>query len=165
MPDADVTITHSSYQHVERENGRMTFPHGSFAGVALLLLTAFAHADQSPQSATIDEQGVIHLPPIDVPLSLYLSAQAKSSVVDSFREGEDPHPWGLGDPKTASISEVREAVNRHFAPMLERTKAAYPVLIEDRNVSGVSTLVVTPVGEVPSQNRSRILINLHGGGF
>ena len=40
----------------------------------------------------------------------------------------------------------------------------YPVKVEETTTAGVRTDIITPL-EMPEANRSRVLINLHGGGF
>ena len=40
----------------------------------------------------------------------------------------------------------------------------YPVNIEETTIAGVRTDIITPL-EMPEANRTRVLINLHGGGF
>jgi acetyl esterase/lipase len=56
-------------------------------------------------------------------------------------------------------------VNRTLTPLLDRTKGNYAVQIESKSFAGVPTLVVIPVHGVSSRNRSRVLVNVHGGGF
>src|SRR5207253_2291526 len=43
--------------------------------------------------------------------------------------------------------------------------AVYPVNVEEQNIAGVRTDVVTPKDVIALRNRDRVLINLHGGGY
>ncbi len=46
----------------------------------------------------------------------------------------------------------------------EKSKAIYPVKIEERTIAGVPTRVVDPI-DATSLHADRLLMNLHGGGF
>jgi acetyl esterase/lipase len=61
------------------------------------------------------------------------------------------------------IVEARGRVDRLLSPALEIMRARYAVDIAERPVAGVPARIVTPTGG--ATDRSRVLINLHGGGF
>jgi monoterpene epsilon-lactone hydrolase len=105
-----------------------------------------------PAKASVDRDGTIHIPSHEVPLSSYMSEAAK----DFYRRWDrmltsearhDPPPW-MGD-----FDLVRTA------------ESTYPVLLEERMFGGVRTDVVIPKEGILGQNKGRVLINLHGGGF
>lgn len=131
--------------------------------LASLIIPSFARAQQAsqPQSKVIvDPDGIVHIPAFDVPLSSYMSEQAKRAYVDMIF---NPPPVPL---KEDGIAKERETFDRYFfAPLLERAKVRYPVTIEEKRIAGVRTEIVTPEDGVAKQNRGRVLINLHGGGF
>lgn len=108
----------------------------------------------------IEPDGTVHLPAMTVPLSSYMSEEAKRLFVEE----------GAGFFQTLgpnlSIAELRKAADdRYYGHMLERTKARYPVSIEALKIGGVPTYVVTPKEGVAPGNAQRVLVNFHGGGF
>ena len=124
-----------------------------------------AHAQQSAKrngqpagKVTVDKDGTVHVPAFDVPLSSYMSEEAKRAYIE-----QRLNPLTL-DPK-ASISQRRAAVDGYYRPLVERGKALYPVHIEEQTIAGVRVDVVTPKEGISERNRNRVLINLHGGGF
>jgi monoterpene epsilon-lactone hydrolase len=60
---------------------------------------------------------------------------------------------------------MRADDERRNAPYVERAKVLYPVNIEAKVIGGVRTQVITPKAGIAAENRDRVLINLHGGGF
>ena len=102
--------------------------------------------------------GVAHLPATSVPPSRFMSAQSRSKFIKLFSNPTPP-------PAGADVRLVRERDERKNAPFVARAETLYPVSIEPRVIGGVRTRVVTPKSGVAPQNRGRILINLHGGGF
>jgi monoterpene epsilon-lactone hydrolase len=96
-------------------------------------------ATRAPDTVKIGEDGTVHIPAYAVPLSIYMSDEAKrASVAPAYKSA---------------------------AELVEHTKARYPVTVEERIIAGVRTDVVLPQAGVDSRNRNRILINLHGGSF
>lgn len=89
----------------------------------------------------MDTDGVFHVPAYALPLSTYISGDAQAFYK---RFAQLPLNWG-------------ESV-------LERMKTLYPVRIDERRLAGVPTDVVIPRSGI-AKNKSRVLINLHGGGF
>ena len=140
------------------------------AGAFLALVLAagsVGRGQESPQPnlqptprVTVDKDGTVHLPGFDVPLSSYMSEEAKRAFVHHTVN----RPLASIDP-TASIATRRKSVDEYYRPMVERAKALYPVRIEEQKIAGVMTDVVRPEGGVSAVNRNRVLINLHGGGF
>jgi epsilon-lactone hydrolase len=61
--------------------------------------------------------------------------------------------------------------NRHYwdanfaIPLVARLRRRYRVKIQPRQIAGVYTDVVVPASRLSAENKARILINLHGGGF
>jgi len=138
-----------------------------FYGKLLLMLAAIlvtgVSTSQIPSEAqsqvAVDDDGTVHIPAFELPLSSYMSGAAKHSYIEQ-RLHPVPMDWG-DDPV-----KVRATLDRAYhAPLLARAKALYPVSIEEKRIAGVRTDVVIPKEGVASKNRHRVLINLHGGGF
>lgn len=132
----------------------------------VILGVAFASEATSADELTgpeIDADGTVHIPALAVPLSSYMSAEAKMRFLEGV---EKRHKEAATDRTTPNpISKVRESVDDMMRPKVERAKGTYPVTIEEQRIGGVRTHVITPTDGVSPANRNRILINLHGGGF
>jgi monoterpene epsilon-lactone hydrolase len=107
-------------------------------------------------AAPADPDGTVHIPAMDVPFSALASPEARRAFIRSRAQSVDPG---------VDIAAVRAATVAALAPLIARSAALYPVKIEAQWLGGVRTEVITPKGGVPTRNRRRVLINLHGGGF
>src|SRR5207249_4995342 len=63
------------------------------------------------------------------------------------------------------FARIREQVKVSMEPLRKRVVERYPVDTQEKILSGVHAVVVTPKSGVAGRNRHRVLINLHGGGF
>jgi monoterpene epsilon-lactone hydrolase len=135
--------------------------------LAVLLALPGAHpARADGVTNAVNADGTVHIKDMDVPLSVYLSPQAKAALLDRFA-----HPIPMPKISIADMSkpgpeltkwraDMDEAI---FKPTVEKLKQLYPVTIEETRLAGVEVAIVSPKGGVA--NGHRILINLHGGGF
>lgn len=130
---------------------------------ALLLLASFGVVQQArpaeSQKPTVDPDGTVRMPAFAVPLSRYMSEQAQRKFIE---EALKPPLKDLG--ANAPIGDLRAQVDDEQCPMIERAEALYPVNIEERQIGGIRTQIVTPKDGVSANNRKRVLINLHGAG-
>jgi epsilon-lactone hydrolase len=123
-----------------------------------LTLTAHA-ADLQPRPATrIDDAGTVHTTAFDVPLSSYMSDQAKQAFIQG-------HSLPNVDWRTLSLPEIRALSESALKKFVDRARILYPVRIRDDSFAAVSAKVITPQTGVSAANRHRVLINVHGGGF
>ncbi|HXZ60042.1 MAG TPA: alpha/beta hydrolase fold domain-containing protein [Steroidobacteraceae bacterium] len=143
---------------------------GSRAAWALLLAGAAQAASlgawgtESPAPRPqVDNEGAAHLPPVSIPASRFMSAAARAKLIALFAHPAPPPAKGPESP--ADIGAIRAEDERKNAPFVARAEALYPVSIEERLIAGVRTQVITPRAGVAPENRDRVLINLHGGGF
>lgn len=114
---------------------------------------------QEQPKVMVDKNGIAHISACEVPLSSYMSDEAKKAFLDRIF---NPVVVEAG----AGTAKFRGAWDQYFyAPRLERAKMLYPVNIHEKKLGGVRTDVVTPKERVAVRNRDRVLINLHGGGF
>ena len=124
-------------------------------------------ANETPK-ISVNEEGTVHIEHMDVPLSVFLSPEAKAAVLSRMK-----HPIPMPSIPIAdltrpgpAITKWREDMDREiFRPALERLKQLYPVTIEEKVLAGVHVAVITPKEGVSTGNANRVLINLHGGGF
>lgn len=108
--------------------------------------------------ARFDKDGTAHLRDLTVPLSDYLSPEAKAALAKAL-SGAIPTPPGID---IATLRAFYGAFNDRYA---ERMKQLYPVAIAHKVIGGVRTEVITPEDGVAPGNNRRVLINLHGGAF
>lgn len=146
---------------VERSGSRRVWPLLLSAAAQALLLSACG--SQTPPGPYVDKEGTAHLPPLEVPASRFMSGQARAKLIEHFSHpAASPAPAPSGPPDYAAMRADDE---RRNAPFVERARVLYPVNIEEKVIGGVRTQVVTPQAGIAPQNRDRVLINLHGGGF
>lgn len=121
--------------------------------VAILSATTVAQDRPKPE-VTVDDAGTVHVSAQDVPMSDFLSPEAKAYVTLHLKQMQDPE-----------ILKQDQGIPRFMKPYLERQKALFAVEREDRKIAGVHVNVYTPNDGLSEKNKNRVLINLHGGGF
>jgi len=124
---------------------------------ALLAATALAAEPAAPStaaanSAYVDDQGRTHVTRV-VPAPQTVSPEAREKLL---------HPPASILASGASVSEQRARMDARQANDAADWLKAYPVVVTDSNLAGVPVRLFTPVGPV---DESRVLVNLHGGGF
>ncbi len=102
----------------------------------------------------IDGDGTVHVPAQAVPMSSFLSPEAKAYVTQHLKDMQDPQ-----------MLAAENGVPRFMKGYLERQKVLYPVDREDTRIAGVHAYVYTPKAGISAANQNRVLVNLHGGGF
>ena len=121
-----------------------------------LLLPKLA-AQDAPQPAPkviVDAEGAVQIPGYTVPLSSFLSPEAKAYVAEHLRDMQNP-----------DLLKQDQGVPRFMKHYLERDEAIFAVERKDASVGGVHAYTYTPQAGVSDKNKARVLINLHGGGF
>src|SRR5580658_8640142 len=100
-----------------------------------------------PARATIDENGVVHLPAVQIPYSDLASPQAKSNFIARRRT---PIVSDSGtEGKLTDMQETRRQVDAEQEPGFRRLLDTFPVDIKDEVIGGVPTRVITPRSPVP----------------
>lgn len=129
------------------------------AGGALPVPAQGAPSAEPSSQVTVDKDGTVHVPTYAMPLSVYMSDEAKRTYVNMRLH------WPPGAEFSSDISQTRKAIDEFARPKLDRARSVYAVTVEKRTIAGVRAEVVTPVGGVAPNNTNRVLICLHGGGF
>ena len=111
-------------------------------------------ATQKPTEIVVQADGTVELPAESVPVSKFLSPEAKAYLTQHLHDMQD-----------SNMTYADKGVPRFLAPYLERQKVLFPVDLEDRKIAGVHAFVYTPKAGIQGKNKHRVLINLHGGGF
>lgn len=139
--------------------------------MALVMLAAGAVAGAQLQTSKVDDAGSLHLSNGEViPYSNLASSQARRNFIDLMRGYETvlapkPADWERKNGETAAEEERRWYDQVLFVPWLARVRKQFAVSIEPKTIAGVRTDIVEPSAGVSDRNRSRVLINLHGGGM
>jgi epsilon-lactone hydrolase len=115
--------------------------------ICLLAATLIGRAQ-----VVIDNDGTVHVPAMEVPLSSFLSPEAKAYVTQHLKDMQNPE----------AVAQV-DGVPRFMRGYIERQKSLYAVNRDETTIAGVHVYVYTPKAGVG--NAKRVLINLHGGGF
>ncbi len=119
--------------------------------LALCLLAACAPALAAEPTSDVST------PSITVPFSAFASPEAKTYFATQVRP---VHP-GFG----TDILAARKYYDDWNAVQVAHARKIYDVTVTAEVIGGVQTDVVKPAKGVGAENRNRVLINLHGGGF
>src|SRR5437016_4179533 len=125
-------------------------------GAALLPMSA-QRQDAGQTRPAVDDDGTVHLPAMAVPMSSYLSPEGKAYVTQFLKSQQRPRP--------VQTAKQDNGIPNAMDGRLERQKVLYPVDREDTKIAGVHAYIFTPKMGISAPNRTRVLINLHGGGF
>jgi monoterpene epsilon-lactone hydrolase len=128
------------------------------AGVALASGGANLAAQENPASRPVfDADGTVHVPAFDLRPSTFLSPEALEAQKSRARM-----PGG-SPPNTVDIVQVRRGLEMMLAPQVAAMRQRYAVDIAEQRIADVPVRIVTPAGK--PVDSSRVLINVHGGGF
>ena len=75
-----------------------------------------------------------------------------------------PRPIRPDDPRPQSLEDRRTGTDKWQTGAGDHSRKLYPVNIASDTIAGVPVRLVTPL-TMPAENRDRVLINVHGGGF
>lgn len=137
---------------------------GALTG-AVVAAVVLAQSTQGQQpKVTVDADDTVHIPPIAVPASSFISPEAKAALQEIMTHPYPPIP-GPNAP-LEEYQKGREALNRDvYAPLIAKDKARFAVDLGSETIEGIYTDVVTPKDGIAPRNKDRVLINLHGGAF
>src|SRR5580658_1593117 len=124
---------------------------GALAGAAPVQSSQSDPAQQD--SATFDADGTAHITRV-VPMPSTISPEAQKWLSSLTRKKSGPE----------TLAERRTRTDIWRAQESAEARKIYPVNVEETSIAGVRTDIITPITS-PETNHSRVLINLHGGGF
>ncbi len=108
----------------------------------------------SPQgSATFDADGTAHITRV-VPMPTTISPEAQTWLESLTHTTPGPE----------TLAERRARTDAWRAQDSAEARKLYSVNVEEATTAGIRTDIITPL-TMPSENKTRVLINLHGGGF
>jgi monoterpene epsilon-lactone hydrolase len=123
------------------------------AAIAMTPTLAAQSTLAAPQdSAAFDPDGTAHITRV-VPMPASVSPEARKWL-DSLDQQK------VGPPET--LAERRTHTDAWRKMDSAEARRLYPVNVEETNLAGVRTDIITPLADAGSK---RVLINLHGGGF
>jgi monoterpene epsilon-lactone hydrolase len=110
-------------------------------------------ASKTPK-VLVEANGTVHVPRQVVPVSTYLSPQAKAYLAQHLMEMQEP-----------KLLVQVHGVPVFMEPFLQRDHKLFHVDRKEETIGGVDVYAYTPANGISAENRNRVLINLHGGGF
>ena len=128
---------------------------------SILLIPLFAissftqdRTGAAPPRVIVHSDGAVEVPAQTVPMSSFLSPEAKAYVTQHLKDMQDPE-----------ILKQDAGVPRFMKGYLARDYELFAVEKNDTKVGGVHVSVYMPKAGISAKNEKRVLINLHGGGF
>jgi len=129
---------------------------------ALLSVTSAIAADetssQTQQRVTIDASGTVHIPALAIPFSPLASDQAKQYLIGIGKASDSQSPKSSED-----FPRYRREFDVGFVTQVQSLRSQFAVAIKSETIGGIRTEIIEPTAGV--SNKSRVLINVHGGGF
>lgn len=128
----------------------------SVMSLMLLALTGSAMSQTAAaqgDSATFDADGTAHITRV-VPMPTTISPEAQTWLESLTHTSPGPE----------TLPERRARTDEWRAQDSAEARKLYPVNVEEATTAGVRTDIITPLN-MPAENKTRVLINLHGGGF
>ncbi len=124
----------------------------------VLSISAFVAAQTAStpaqkDSASFDADGTAHITRV-VPMPTTISSEAQKWLESLTHTTPGPE----------TLAERRARTDVWRAQDSAEARKLYPVNVEGATVGGVRTDIITPLS-MPAENKNRVLINLHGGGF
>lgn len=107
-----------------------------------------------PPKIPIEADGTVQEPARSVPLSSFLSPEAKEYVTDHLKQMEDPQ-----------MLKADNGVPRFMKSYVEQDRTMFALDRTDEKIAGVHVFTYVPKAGIARENQKRVLINLHGGGF
>jgi len=108
----------------------------------------------APQKVEIQPDGTVQSPGGSVPVSSFLSPEAKAYMTQHLRDMQDPE-----------LVKQDDGVPRFMKHYLQRDEELFALDRKDEKIDGVHVYTYVPKVGIAAENRKRVLINLHGGGF
>jgi len=141
----------------------MAFDYAAWAhkGAFLALLLATASTTGNAQSSAderISSDGTVALDGVRIGLPATLSPEAREYLRDLIVD----KPFGT---PVADIAQERARQDQIMLGFLEPMRRRYAVDVTQDRIAGVTVDVVTPAEGIAPENKHRVLINIHGGGF
>jgi len=133
---------------------RSTFRPSLALAFLVLMGTAALPQEPAPAKVAIEPDGTVHMPAQSVPVSGFLSVEGKAYLAEHLRNLQRPE-----------MLVQENGVPRLIAGYIARQRELFVVDRADTTIGGVHAYVYTPRDGIAAENRDRVLVDLHGGGF
>lgn len=143
-----------------KSTGKSSLLRRALLGTIAAVAASTAVAQVSPVSGTASNDGTVTLEGVTVPPSSLLSPEGAAYLRHLIVDKPFAAPPGVRDIK-AERARQDQIMLGFLKPMRER----YKVNVAEEWIGGILTDVVTPADGIAPENRDRLLINVHGGGF
>jgi len=124
-----------------------------FVNQALLCALALCSAAGAQDAATFDPDGTAHITRV-IPEPALVSKEARAWLDSLTHLNRRPQ----------TLQERRASTDEWRVQDSAEALKHYPVIIHSTTLGGVPVDEITPL-QMPAENRNRVFINLHGGGF
>ena len=133
---------------------RSMFGHSITLGLLVLRGAVAFPQESAPPKVAVAPDGTVGMPAQSVPVSGLLSTEGKAYLAEHLRNLQRPE-----------MLVQENGVPRLIAGYLARQRELFAVDRAETTIGGVHAYVYTPRGGIAAENRDRVLIELHGGGF
>ena len=133
---------------------RSMFRRSTAFGFLILLSSAALPQATAQPKVEIEPDGTVHMPAQAVPVSGFLSAEGKAYLAEHLRNLQRPE-----------MLVQEDGVPALLAGYIARQRELFHVDRTEATIGGVRANVYTPHDGIAAENRERVLIELHGGGF
>src|SRR5512143_1059138 len=108
-----------------------------------------AQGSAQPAKVMVETDGTVQVPAQTVPMSTFLSPEAKAYVTQHLKDMQDPE-----------ILKQDAGVPRFMKSYLARDYGLFAIDKKDQKIGGVHVYVYTPKAGISAKNKNRVLINL-----
>jgi acetyl esterase/lipase len=127
---------------------------------------SLAAQDSASAPPTMRADGTLPVRAYNLPVSRFLSPEARNVYIAENRTTDELLERCTSGTNTEKAAvALRRCIGPLFEKSIAKLKARYPVKIEPKTIGGIYTEVVTPAAGIAPENKNRVLIDVHGGGF
>jgi monoterpene epsilon-lactone hydrolase len=130
--------------------------------VPAAMIAAFVHVSHAASiDPRVDADGDVHVEGFTLPYSAFASLEGRKEFIS--RTTMAAKAAGSGAP--FDITQMRQGVDALANAYVRAMSARFAVRIESKRLGAVNVEEYIPLQGLSARNRSRVLINIHGGGF
>ena len=115
--------------------------------------------------AIADRPGTVSVPAFELPLSEYLSPEARAEMIRSSASGADAVEEADNAARARDIAEIRASMIPWTRDRIAGLRTRHDVALRHEQWGGVSVVVVEPATSAACRPDCGLLIDLHAGGF
>lgn len=109
----------------------------------------------------VKDDGTVTTPSFDFPFSSFASQEARTAFAARLRAPAGPAP----NTNAIDIATRRQMSDRGLKPAMDAYAAKYPYTSTKAKIGNVPVETFVPKSGIAPENKERILIQIHGGGF